>query len=304
MTRDSKRSSNERYQYGICLNDECPKCKAKEVQQIPMRKEFVCQNPECGKPLRECPPPKKRNGKLPLIIGIAILLIGGIIAAILALGGKSEPVTLTLNKQQVELFVGESDTIVALVEPEDLNLPVSWSSSDESVAMIGTSGIVRAIGEGQATMTAIVQPKKGDAVSAKVTVTVVAPAVEEKPVEDSLTVEPAETDTVSTVEIEQPKPVVEQPKEKPAQPKASKLDLGYATYEPMEGASGIKDGKPHGNGIMRFKSRQTIPGTVDCVAEPGEWVNGMWRDGKVNAGTWYRNDGNQVIVKLGQRYNK
>ena len=170
--------------------------------------------------------------------------------------------------------------------------------------MIGTSGIVRAIGEGQATMTAIVLPKKGDAVSAKVTVTVVAPAVEEKPVEDSLTVEPAETDTVSTVEIEQPKPVVEQPKDKPAQPKASKLDLGYATYEPMEGASGIKDGKPHGNGIMRFKSRQTIPGTVDCVAEPGEWVNGMWRDGKVTAGTWYRNDGNQVIVKLGQRYNK
>ena len=84
----------------------------------------------------------------------------------------------------------------------------------------------------------------------------------------------------------------------------SKLDLGYATYEPMEGASGIKDGKPNGNGIMRFKSRQTIPGTVDCVAEPGEWVNGMWRDGKVNVGTWYRNDGNQVIVKLGQRYNK
>lgn len=304
MTRDSKRSSNERYQYGICLNDECPKCKAKEVQQIPMRKEFVCQNPECGKPLRECPPPKKHNGKLPLIIGITILIIGGIIAAVLALGGKSEPVTLTLNKQQVKLYVGESDTIVALVEHEDLNLPVSWSSSDESVAMVGTSGIVRAISEGQASLTAMVQPKKGDAVTAKVVATVVAPVIEEKTVIDTMVVESVKADTMYEVKEGQPQPVVDQPKDKPAKPKVSTLDLGYATYEPMEGASGIKDGKPHGNGIMRFKSRQTIPGTVDCVAEPGEWVNGMWRDGKVNAGTWYRNDGNQVIVKLGQRYNK
>ena len=109
---------------------------------------------------------------------------------------------------------------------------------------------------------------------------------------------------VSENTISQPQSIIEQTQEQPTAPIASILDLGYATYEPMEGASGIKDGKPHGNGIMRFKSRQTIPGTVDCVAEPGEWVNGMWRDGKVNAGTWYRNDGNQIIVKLGQRYNK
>lgn len=123
-------------------------------------------------------------------------------------------------------------------------------------------------------------------------------------VEDTLTMQPDEVDSIPVETVEQPQPVVEQPKEKPAKPKATKFDLGYATYEPMEGASGIKNGMPNGNGIMRFKSRQTIPGTVDCVAEPGEWVNGMWREGKVNAGTWYRNDGNQVIVKLGQRYNK
>ena len=130
-------------------------------------------------------------------------------------------------------------------------------------------------------------------------------------VEDTLPMIPVPIDSVTTEIVEQPQPVVEQPQpavekpqEKPAKPQVSKLDLGYATYEPMEGASGIKNGKPNGNGIMRFKRRQTIPGTEDCVAEPGEWVNGAWRDGKVNVGTWYRNDGNQVIVKLGQRYNK
>ncbi len=289
---------------GVCNNPDCDLCLSREHQKIEFGEEFVCR--ECGKPLKELEEKKKKKSgsKLPIIIIAAILAIGGIVAAILALCSKSEPVTLTLNKQQVELFVGESDTIVALVEPVDLNLPVSWMSSDESVAMVGTSGIIRAIGEGQATLTAMVQPQKGDSVSETIAVIVVAPVIEEESVEDTLAVEPIETDSVSEVEIESSIPDVEQPKEKPAKLKVSILDLGYATYEPMEGASGIKDGKPHGNGIMRFKSRQTIPGTEDCVAEPGEWVNGMWRDGKVNAGTWYRNDGNQVIVKLGQRYNK
>ena len=288
---------------GVCNNPDCDLCLNREHQEIEFGEEFVCR--ECGKPLKELEEKKKKkksSSKLPIIIIAAILIIGGIVAAIFALGGKSEPVTLTLNKQQVELLVGESDTIVAVVEPEDMT--VSWSSSNESIAMVGASGIVRAIGEGQATLTALVQPKKGEPITALVAVNVIAPEIEEEPVKDTLVVEPNEEDAVSAVTVEQPQPTVQQPKEKPNKPKVSTLDLGYATYEPMEGASGIKDGKPHGNGIMRFKSRQTIPGTVDCVAEPGEWVNGMWRDGKVNAGTWYRNDGNQVIVKLGQRYNK
>ena len=123
-------------------------------------------------------------------------------------------------------------------------------------------------------------------------------------VEDNSTIETIVEDALTVDSVAQLQPAVEQPQKNPAKPKVSKLDLGYAVYEPIEGATGIKNGQPHGNGIMRFKSRQTIPGTVDCLAEPGEWVNGMWRDGKINAGTWYRNDGNQVIVKLGQRYNK
>ena len=81
-----------RYRYGICLNDNCEKCKSKEVQEIPARKDFVCQNPECGKPLRECPPPKKGgNTKLIAIIaGVVVVLaiIGGVFALS---GGDSEP---------------------------------------------------------------------------------------------------------------------------------------------------------------------------------------------------------------------
>lgn len=77
-----------RYRYGICLNDNCEKCKSKEVQEIPARKEFVC--PECGKPLRECPPPKKGgNTKLiGIIVGVVVLL--AIIGGIIAFSGDSE----------------------------------------------------------------------------------------------------------------------------------------------------------------------------------------------------------------------
>ena len=88
----TRNSDRIRYRYGICLNDNCEKCKSKEVQEIPARKDFVCQNPECGKPLRECPPPKKGgNTKLIAIIAAVVVLIA-IIGGIIALsGGESEP---------------------------------------------------------------------------------------------------------------------------------------------------------------------------------------------------------------------
>ena len=77
----SNRSERVRNRYGICLNDSCSKCKTKEVQEVPARKDFICA--ECGKPLRECPPPRSwwdKNGKK---------VIGGVIAALLAGGGAA-----------------------------------------------------------------------------------------------------------------------------------------------------------------------------------------------------------------------
>lgn len=93
MARNTRGSNSERFKYGICLNDECQKCKDKEIQQIPMRKEFVCS--ECGKELRECPPPQKSNKKLPIIIASAVVVVGAAVGGILALsGGSDEPVEM------------------------------------------------------------------------------------------------------------------------------------------------------------------------------------------------------------------
>lgn len=95
----NRNNERVRYRYGICLNDNCEKCKSKEVQEIPARKDFVCQNPECGKPLRECPPPKK-GGNMKLIAIIAgVVLLLAIIGGVFALSGgesKPEPVEATV----------------------------------------------------------------------------------------------------------------------------------------------------------------------------------------------------------------
>ena len=72
----TNRSERVRNRYGICLNDSCSKCKSKEVQEIPARKDFVCA--ECGKALRECPPPRSwwdKHGKK--VIGAAVVAVLG-----------------------------------------------------------------------------------------------------------------------------------------------------------------------------------------------------------------------------------
>lgn len=84
----SRNTDRIRYRYGICLNDNCEKCKSKEVQEIPARKEFVC--PECAKPLRECPPPKKGKNKTLIGIVLCVVALAAVGALLLLSGGNKE----------------------------------------------------------------------------------------------------------------------------------------------------------------------------------------------------------------------
>lgn len=117
------RSSTERFKYGICLNDECPKCKSKEVQQIPLRKDLVCT--ECGKELRECPPPKK-GGNMSIILGaVAVIVIGGGIAAYTMMGGSSEsneivlPDTTAVTSEKVDTTAADVSTPTDVETPKE-----------------------------------------------------------------------------------------------------------------------------------------------------------------------------------------
>lgn len=122
MTKKTKRSERERFNYGICLNDECEMCKDKTVQQIPLRKDFVCQN--CGKELRECPPPKPKK-KTWLYILIALVAIGAIVGCILAFSGENAPESLDTTIEEpdivaVEPAVPAEDSVVTNITTDTI----------------------------------------------------------------------------------------------------------------------------------------------------------------------------------------
>lgn len=97
----NRNSEHLRYRYGICLNDNCSKCKNKEVQQVSTRKDFVCE--ECGKPLRECPPPKSGPNKMVIA---AIAVFGTIIICIgifFGLSGSDNSESITAANDSVDI---------------------------------------------------------------------------------------------------------------------------------------------------------------------------------------------------------
>lgn len=277
MSQETRRSNKERNKYGICLNDECPKCKGKEVQQIPMRKEFVCA--ECGSELRECPPPKKRNNKLIAFIVAVIVIVGGVIAAIVIPKG-SEPTLLTLNKTLSEMTVGECDTIVARVTPLDDDLEVHFRSSNEDVAMVNSMGVVRAIAEGESAITVEVQPKKGNPIMQEV-------AVKVRPQMD------CNTDTCNagndSVEVshDNDRPMVKKTNTKTTS-NTGTLTLSYGKYN-----GAIKNGYPHGQGRLTYKTNRIINRNdpKGRTANPGDYVIGEFFNGFVVYGKHYNSAG-------------
>ncbi len=61
---------------------------------------------------------------------------------------------VTLNKTTLTLMAGESQTLIATVQPQEAtNKTVIWSSSDKSIATVDNNGLVTAIKEGKATIT-------------------------------------------------------------------------------------------------------------------------------------------------------
>ena len=75
---------------------------------------------------------------------------------------------VTLNKTELTLKEGDSETLVATVKPDDAtDKTVTWSTSDASIVTVDESGKVTAVKEGSATITA----KAGDkSATCKVTI--------------------------------------------------------------------------------------------------------------------------------------
>ncbi|EES50191.1 Ig-like domain-containing protein [Clostridium botulinum] len=65
--------------------------------------------------------------------------------------------SISLNKSTDNLQIGQTDNLIATTTPSAVD--VTWSSSDETVATVDSNGNVKAIKEGQATITAQIKGK-------------------------------------------------------------------------------------------------------------------------------------------------
>ncbi|MBN1997235.1 Ig-like domain-containing protein [candidate division KSB1 bacterium] len=72
---------------------------------------------------------------------------------------EGKPVTgITLSPANVEIRVGNSQQLTAVIEPPDaLVKNVQWRSGDRDIAVVDTTGLVTAMAEGKTTITAITQ---------------------------------------------------------------------------------------------------------------------------------------------------
>lgn len=291
----TNRSERVRFRYGICLNDSCTKCKTKEVQQISAHKEFVCA--ECGKALRECPPPRPSflAKYWKLILGVVVMLLLVILALFIIPGISSKSDTQNpieqpspqtpidtededdnneddmeaeeVNVTQMTFMETESDmqmkpgaekNLNIDCEPGNANEEILWTSSDESVATVSENGLVKAVTAGTSIIKAVATRSNVET-SIKVTV-----KKEKAPVSDGGGVKNGN----------------------------GHLELGYASYD-----GDFQNGRPHGNGTLTYKQSHKILSSKDYVASPGEQVIGNFANGELRMGTWYKNDGNQVVVK-------
>lgn len=70
------------------------------------------------------------------------------------------------------------------------------------------------------------------------------------------------------------------------------VDLGYASY-----TGDLRNGKPHGHGILTYKKSQKIVPSKDFVAKPGDTFDGEFRNGRISGLGYWNHDGNQTVVK-------
>lgn len=73
-----------------------------------------------------------------------------------------ESITLTLEKNNIEISVGQSVALAYEVTPEDT--PVEWLSSDTRIATVDESGVVTAVARGSATITAVAEGTKAQCI--------------------------------------------------------------------------------------------------------------------------------------------
>ncbi len=262
----SRSQERIRYRYGICLNDKCEKCKSKEVLEIPARKEFVC--PECGKSLRECPPPKRGGNKwLYAAVGIiALIAICGGVWWFMSSGDESKPKELPKAAQVVDSLIKDS------LQKAEKALKDSLQNAEEAINDSHRNDSLKSNAEKA--------QQERDSLQA------VADSLQRVANQRQQTTPPPVRTTPSA-----PSPTPS-PKASTAPASASgSKNLGYAVFKGT-----LRNGQPDDvNGRLVFKTSHVIDSRdpKGRIAESGDYVIGEFSEGHLVQGIWYGSD-NQV----------
>lgn len=289
----ARASERDRYKYGICTNRDkngegtpCPKCESKEVQKVRGGQDFVCD--ECKEPLRMVPPPKE---------GPNMKLIGGIIAAVVVLGGAGLGIALSggektakpaedpdggieivdgatendgmeveeVNVADMKFVETAQDMRLKENETKQLNIDCNPGNANESVTWkSGNEAVATVSPSGVVTAVA----------AGKVTITAVADRSQTK----------AEIEVV----------VSDEGGAKVKEPVSGRgtVNLSYGTY-----TGELKNGKPHGYGTITYNTSCKIVSSKDFIANPGDTFEGEFREGKISGLGYWKHGGNTTAVK-------
>lgn len=147
---------------GVCKNFEnCTLADNEEVQEVDSS-EFRCT--ECGKELHEKLEPPPGLKKIIISVVAAIILVGGGVWTYFVLRGSNEskePRSLTLNKKELSLYVGDCDTLTVTILPQGAELTVIYLSSNADIVSATGDGVLSALHQGDAVVTATITPKHG-----------------------------------------------------------------------------------------------------------------------------------------------
>ena len=258
---------------GKCVNISKPCSKAINREEIEADKSnFVC--PECGKPLVEIKDKKKvKTGDEP----INWKLIAGIIAAVVVLAGACIVYFFTPVGSMVKTLFGKDgdgenvemvyieeikftdgqETTLSIGDTKQLNYTIQPEQNDEDIVWHSSEPSVATV-DANGLVSAL---KEGSSII-------------------SINAQGAAASITVNVKGN-------------LKPGPRKIEYGYATYN-----GDIRNGKPDGNGVLEFKKDYTYKvGQKEYEIKAGEHITGMFRDGKLNLGTWYQKDGNETVIK-------
>lgn len=275
----TNRNERLRNRYGICLNDSCSKGKSKEVQEIPVRKDFVCA--ECGKPLRECRRPQtwwEKHGKKVIIGAVVALLAGAGVGVSMLSGGKEKTSTL------------DTDTVITppveTPEATPVATPVATPNGGEYKNKVtvqlecATEGAVMYYtldGTDPTPASAVYT----DPIELKNNCTLKVIACK-----DDSNFTDSEIRSVDYIITSESETVAGNGKRY-----QGTLNLSYGKY-----VGEIVNGKPDGAGVLTYTKAQKVVSTKDVMAEAGERIEGVFENGKASFVTLYKKNGNAIKV--------